>query len=105
MHGGRKHGLEIYGVISPRRPRHTRGCSAKEEEEKKNIYILSCVFTFPNLIFLIRSYFLITVISLFVVLFKNVAPLNGEDLLYIFLIFSMCPLSVHLILLYFITHW
>jgi hypothetical protein len=31
MHGGRKHGIEICGVKSSRRPRHTRGCSAKEE--------------------------------------------------------------------------
>ena len=33
MHGGRKHGIDICGVKSCRRPRHTRGCSAKEEEE------------------------------------------------------------------------
>jgi hypothetical protein len=32
MHGGRKHGTEISGVKSSRRPRHTRGCSGKEEE-------------------------------------------------------------------------
>jgi hypothetical protein len=34
MHGGRKHGMEICGVKS-RRPRHTRGCSDKEEEEEE----------------------------------------------------------------------
>jgi hypothetical protein len=35
MHGGRKHGVEICGVKSCRRPRHTRGCSAKEVVEEE----------------------------------------------------------------------
>jgi hypothetical protein len=34
MHGGRKRGIEICGVKSSRRPRHTSGCSAKQEEEE-----------------------------------------------------------------------
>jgi hypothetical protein len=35
MDGGRKHGVEICGVKSSRRPRHTRGCSVKEEVEQE----------------------------------------------------------------------
>jgi hypothetical protein len=33
MRGGRNHGIEICGVKSSRRPRHTRGCSVEEDEE------------------------------------------------------------------------
>jgi hypothetical protein len=33
MDGGRKHRLEICGMKSSRRPRHTKGFDAKEEEE------------------------------------------------------------------------
>ena len=33
MCGGKKHGIEICGVKSSRRPKHTRGCRAKQEEE------------------------------------------------------------------------
>jgi hypothetical protein len=33
MHGGGKRGIEICGMNSSRRPRHTRGCSAEEEGE------------------------------------------------------------------------
>jgi hypothetical protein len=32
MCSGRNYGLEICGVKSSKRPRHTRGCTAKEEE-------------------------------------------------------------------------
>ena len=35
MNGGRKHGIEMCGVKSSRRPRHKTGCSAKEEEKKE----------------------------------------------------------------------
>jgi hypothetical protein len=35
MHGRRKHGIEMCGVKSSRRPRHTRGCSAEEEDEEQ----------------------------------------------------------------------
>jgi hypothetical protein len=35
MHGVRKHGIEICGVQSSRKPRHTRGCSAKEDKEEE----------------------------------------------------------------------
>jgi hypothetical protein len=60
MHGGRKHGLEIYGVISSRRPRHTRGCSAKQEKRKENEREnQAIVFKFPvkstKLFLLVRS--------------------------------------------------
>jgi hypothetical protein len=37
MRGGSKHGIKICGVKSSRRPRHTRGCSAKEEEDQIRI--------------------------------------------------------------------
>jgi hypothetical protein len=35
MQGGRKHGIEIYGVKSSRKSRHTRDCSADEKEEEQ----------------------------------------------------------------------
>jgi hypothetical protein len=41
MHGGRKDGIEISGVKSSRRPRHTRDCSAKgegKEEEEDRLF-------------------------------------------------------------------
>jgi hypothetical protein len=36
---GGQHRIEICGVKSSRRPRHTKGCSAEEEEEEENILI------------------------------------------------------------------
>ena len=37
MRGGRKRGIEMCGVKSCRRARHTTGCSAEEEEEELKI--------------------------------------------------------------------
>jgi hypothetical protein len=34
MDGGRKQGIEICGVKQSRRPRHTKSCTAKEENER-----------------------------------------------------------------------
>jgi hypothetical protein len=34
MHVGRKHSIDVCGMKSSRKPRHTRDCSAEEEEEE-----------------------------------------------------------------------
>jgi hypothetical protein len=43
MHDGRKLEIEICGVKSSGRPRHTRGCSAEDEEAEDTVSALITV--------------------------------------------------------------